>query len=219
VFTLYAGTLLHSENLAHGRVGAGAAWNGEPVIDEVQFFRAANATVYGRADGPERFTQRVWRFFSSEAAALTFAATHRSTLPLQGDLTLRDDAGTVALTMAGAVRAVRIEEIDGLAVLVEYTFTGSRFASDDVPEIPDDPPNVKTGIVTLDADDESKAVAFDIAFGAAPKFVGVQIAPPTGEPGFDAWPVKDTITASGFTAKLGAIVPGTGYELRWTAIL
>jgi hypothetical protein len=219
VVTLYAGTLIHSENLAHGRVGAGASWNGEPIIDEVQFFRAANATVFGRADGPERFSQRVWRFFATEAAALTFAGTHRSTLPLQGDLTLSDDAGTVALTMAAAVRAVRIAQIAGVAVLVEYTFTGSRFESDDVPDIPDDPPNVKTGVIDLEIGDESKAVAFAVAFGASPNFCDAVVTVPTGEAGIRASPIEGTITAAGFTAKLSAAVTVEGCKLRYFAAL
>jgi hypothetical protein len=219
VFDLFAGTLIHSENLAHGRVGAGASWNGEPITDEVQFFRAANATIYGRGDGPERYTRRVWRFFSSEAAVLTFAGTHRSTLPLQGDLTLRDDAGTVAITMHNAVRGVRIEQIAGLAVLVEYTFTGSRFQSDDVPEIPDDPPNVKTGVIDLEIGDGSKVVTFAVSFGAAPNYCDAVVSVPTGEAGIRAWPIQGTITASGFTAKLSAAVTVEGCKLRYIAAL
>lgn len=216
---LFAGTLISSENLAHGRVGSGASWNGEPVVDEVLFFRAANTAVWGRADGPERFALQVWRFFGSEAAALTFAGTHRSTLPLEGDLVLVDDVQSVALRMAGAVRGVQIAERRGLAVLVQYTFTGSRFVSDDVPGDPDDPSNVKTGVIDLEIDDEEKAVVFAVPFGAEPNFVNAVVSVPVGEAGLRAHPVEGTISASGFTAKLSAIVTVEGCKLRYFAAL
>lgn len=218
---LYSTVLLASENLALGRVGFGATWNGEPIIDPVAYFRAANTTVFGRGDGPETFGFRVWRFFASEAAALLFCGTHRSTLPVQADLVLVNESETIAMRMADAVRAVQVLQRTEVAVLLEYKFTGSLFQSDDVPEDSTVPSadTVKTGYVALSANDETATIAFDVAFGAAPKFVCCQICPPTGSGGFDAWPIDDTIASTGFTAKFGGLVPGAGYKLRWTAIL
>lgn len=216
----YSDTLISSDDLTLGRVGSGSSWNGQPILDVVAFFRAAQSTVYGRHDGPEEFTQRVWRTFDTRAEALIFCGTHRSTLPLQADLTIVNDDESAALVMADAVREVRISRLVGLAVLVDYKWTGAGFSSGDVPgETVTDDDTVKTGYVALSVNDETKAVTFSPSFGATPKFVGVQICPPTGEGGFDAWPLEDTITPDGFTAKFGGLVPTTGYKLRWAAIL
>ena len=216
----YSDTLISSDDLTLGRVGSGSSWNGQPILDVVAFFRAAQSNVYGRHDGPEEFTQRVWRTFDTQAQVLTFCATHRATLPLQADLTIVDDDETAALVMADAVREVRISRVIGLAVLVDYKWTGSGFASGDVPgDIPTDDSAVKTGYVSLSASDESKDIAFDIPFGATPKFADAVICPPPGNGGFEAWPVEGTLTASGFTAGFAAAVPGSGYVLRWIAAL
>lgn len=217
----YSNTLLSAEDLALGRVGFGATWNGQPILDVVTFFRSAQSTVYGRGDSPEEFTQRVWRFFNTEAAALSFCALHRSSLPVQADLVIVDDAETIALRLADAVRQVGIAQRVGTAVLVDYKFTGSGFTSEDVPEDTTTPiaDRVKTGYITLTPGAESGSIAFDVAFGSKPK-IFLQLNPPTGGQMFPAHPVRDTITAAGCDYTLGAAVPASGtYELAWTAIL
>lgn len=217
----YSNTLISSENLALGRVGFDATCNGQPITDVVAYFRAAQSTVFGRADGPEEFTQRVWRFFNTEAAAITFFASHRKSLPLQADLVIVDQAETIAFRLADAVRTVQMVQRKGIAVLVDYKFTGSVFESEDVPEtdLSEIDDIVKSGLVTLVAGAESGSVAFLTSFGSIPKVV-LQVCPPTGGTMFNAAPPYDAITVDGFDYILGFPVPATGtYKLAWTATL
>jgi len=76
----------------------------------------------------------------------------------------------------------------------------------------------KCGVVNLSPGDESKAVAFTNAFGAAPTLIEVQLLIPNGGAVFHVAVDHSTITASGFTAIFGAAVPGSGtYKLQWKA--
>ncbi|MDD2763488.1 MAG: hypothetical protein PHE83_05880 [Opitutaceae bacterium] len=215
----YSTTLICSDQVALGRLGAGASWQGQPIIDAAQFFRAAVATVYGRGDGPEEFSLRVWALFATVAAALHFCGTHRASLPVQADLILVDEGGTIQLRMADAVRSVRIVERRGLAVLVDYNFTGSKFASEDVSAEPDPTDLMKVGILDLTGGDESKAVVFDVPFASSPRAVHVTVLAPAGGFVIGAGVDESTRTTAGFTARFGAAIPATGYKLSWTAIL
>lgn len=215
---LFSTTVISSDNLAVGRAGFGSQWNGQPVVDVVQFFRAANAVVYGRADGPETFSLSVWAFFGSEADALTFCTGHRAALPLQADLVLIDHEETVALRLANAVRTVVINQRIGLAVLVQYSFTGARFLTEDVPDAPEDIDLVKYGTATPAAAAESIAIVFGTPFGSEPRFFVLTLEPAAGQPAI-AVLGYGSITAAGFTAILAAALPTTGYIARWKAEL
>lgn len=216
---LYSTTVLADDsNLAVGRVPAGLTWNGEPIIDAFNFFRDALATVYGRGDGPEVFAFTLWADFASEAAAILFCSTHRASLPLQADLLLTDTAATYALRMASAVRSVQIVRRIGLAVQVQYKFTGRQFLSEDVAADPEDTDLVKYGTATPASGDESVAIVFDTPFGGSPRFFCLTLVPPGGSP-----PVivagYSGVTAAGFTALLAAGLPADGYTAYWKAEL
>lgn len=210
--------------LATGRLEgtSGSSWNGAQINDEVAFFRAAAASFFARGGRSTTFAFRVAKTFESEAALLFWAATHFSTLPTQADLILTDDDETVAVMLADAViDQPRIANVIGVSLLIEYTFRGGLFESEDVPEdsVVPSANTVKTGTVTLAAAAESGSVAFAVGFGTIPK-VTVQLCPPTGGQTFNAYPIWDTITADGFDYELDAPVPASGtYKLSWTAIL
>lgn len=214
-----ASYLYASESLAVGRVPFGLRLNGSPVIDAAQLFRAAYATVYGRGLGPVELSFGVWRFFSTEAAALSFALTHPTSLVQTADLTLVDDAATVALTMAGAVIAAQIGQRLGLAVLVQYTVTGARFLSDDVPEAPTDSDTVKAFNQALTAATVEQAIVFDTPFASAPRGLTLQLSAPDAGTMF-GWQIREsTRTASGFTVDFDNPVPAAGYKLTGIAVL
>lgn len=217
----FASTILATPSVAAGRIGpSGITLNGQPVADIWQAVGADYATVFGRGDGPVELGFSVTRLFSSEAAMLTFVGTHREALPNQDDLYWTDEAESVALLLEDALREVRFSALTARSVRVDYKFTGSRFVTDDVPEAPTDSDTVKAGIEDLSVDDATKAIAFPVAFASAPRFVDAKVVVPTaGDDGFDAWPVESSITAAGFTVKLGALVPAAGYKLRWMALL
>lgn len=215
-----ASYLFASESLAVGRVPSGLRLNGAPIVDVAQFFRADFATVYGRGFGPFELTVSVWRFFSTEAAALSFQLTHASTIPQTADLTVVDDAATIALTMAGAVCSARVGPRLGLAVLVEYTFIGARFLSDAVPESPEgDTDTVKAINQALTAATVEQAVAYDLPFAAAPRGISLQLSAPDAGVMF-GWQIRESSrTAAGFTVDFDAAVPAAGYKLTGIAVL
>jgi len=221
VLITYSSTTLASSNLALGRVGpSGLTFTGTPLVDVAQFFRAANATVYGRGDGPEEcaFSVLVGPF-ASEADALNFAALHRSSLPLTGTLTIVDDLGVTAVQLANAVREVRVGQIIGVSVRLDYKFTGSVFTSTSVPVYPTDTDLVKAINQALTSGTTSQAIAYDVAFSSSPRGITLQLSAPDGGLMF-GWQIRESSrTPAGFTVDFDAAVPATGYKLTGIALL
>lgn len=73
--------------------------------------------------------------------------------------------------------------------------------------------------VNLAPGDETKAVNFPASFGASPSGLYVTLLVPIGGVNFDVAVDALSITASGFTAVLGAAVPDVGYQLNVIALL
>lgn len=216
----YSNTTLASPSLAIGRVGPlGLSWNGEPIIDVADFFRAALATVYGRGDGPEEFSFSVWAHFTTEAQVLNFCALHRTVLPVQADLTLIDDAATVALVMADAIRQVTIGQVIGLSVQVGYRFIGSGFTSEAIPEdLEENTDRMKVGKETLTINAEEVTVTFASPFASEPRYVNLNIERPTGQVPVAVVGYRD-VTAASFIAILSYPLPTGTYFGRWQAVL
>ena len=214
-------TICTDESLAIGRNGPlGMSFNGSPIVDVADFFRAALTTVYGRGDGPEEFSFGVWARFSTEAQALNFSMLHRTVIPVQADLTVMDTARTVALVMANAVRRITIAQVVGVAVFVQYTFIGAGFTSEDIPEdLEEDTDRMKVGSEALSADDETKAVLFASPFASTPRSVQPVVSAPSGGMKITCDLDESLYTAAGFTVRFSYPIPGAGYKLRWTAIL
>lgn len=72
--------------------------------------------------------------------------------------------------------------------------------------------------VALAEGDTTKAITFPTAFATAPRGLKLQLLVPSGGFNFGADPDNTTLTASGFTALLGAAVPAAGYQLSVIAI-
>lgn len=199
---------------------SGLRINGQQVVDEVGLFRASAQTFYGRGNKSTRVAFSRWWYFGSIKAAEVHCARHHAELSVQADLILvaGETGDQQELVLADAVFVNCSHEQRGRSVLTTYEFAGGVFASEDV-ELPDESELVKAGTIDLSANDETKAVAFDVAFGGVPRGVTVTVLAPNGEPGFAAWVDHSTLTANGFTAKLGAAVPGAGYKLSWIAVL
>lgn len=73
--------------------------------------------------------------------------------------------------------------------------------------------------VDLDPGDETKAVVFPTAFIDVPRGVYVTLFVPALGVNFEVAVDGSSLTALGFTAILGAAVPGTGYQLNIVALL
>jgi hypothetical protein len=216
----YSTTLLASSNLALRRVGpAGITCNGEPVTQIEQLFRADFATVFGRGDGPVTFGFAVEVDFDTEAELLAFLLTHRETLPVQAALTLVDVAATVAFVMADAVRRVAFSSVKGNSVLVEYSFTGARFASEAVPAAPTDTDTVKAIDHALTISTVSQAIVYALPFASSPRGIVLTLSAPDGGTMFGFQIRESTRSATGFTVDFDAAVPASGYKLTGLAVL
>ncbi len=210
----YSSTLLCSSDPAQRHGPVSPSFNGQPVIDVAQLFRADNATVYGRGDGPVEFGFSAWHKFASEAEVVLFCATHRETLPVQADLTVTDDEETVAAVMEDAVRTVRIAEVFGTSVLVQYGFTGSRFTSEEVPDAPTDTDTVKAYDIALTEGTIEQAVAYDTPFASNPRAIPLpSLCIPEGGSSFGMVIDQASRTAAGFTVKFENAVPAAGYRI------
>lgn len=216
---LYSTTVIADDNLAVGRIASNLTWNSEPIIDAFSFFRDTLGTVYGRSDGPLVLSFEGWHFFDTEAEAVSFASTWRDQLPLQADLLLTDTAATYALRMASAVRSVNVSRRIGLAVPVQYKFTGRQFLSEDVPDTdPEDVDVTKYGTATPASGDESIPIVFGTPFGGTPRFFDLKLIAPGGQPPVFVvgW---SGVSATGMTAILSAALPAGGYSAPWKAEL
>ncbi len=166
---------------------------------------------------------RVDKQLGSEAAAISFCALHFGQLPMQGDLVLNDDAGTMQVRLAAAViDSIRPFDYLGAYAGIEYTFRGGLFVGEEIPDPPAIPASdtVKVGDVNLSIGDASKAVVFDTAFASPPRCIAFTLGKPNaGADGFRIDLDESALTAAGFTAVFGANVPAAGYVLRWQATL
>lgn len=127
----YGDDFLCSSDLGSGRVGpSGIVLDGQSLIDTVSLFAALHAVVYARGRAARELSFSVWTFHATEAAALAFFLTHEDDLSLQADLTIEDDTESVSYTMPDAASSARAAQLSGLAVRVDYRFTGAKFTLD-----------------------------------------------------------------------------------------
>lgn len=203
---------------------SGANWNGTQVNDDLAFFRAAARSFTPRGGRETVFGFRVGRGFDTEALAAEFCGLHFGQLPVQGDLLLTDEESTFALTLADAVlESVRIADVIGTFVVVEYSFRGGLFTgSETVPDEDDIDADgndtMKLNVENLSLNDETKAIVFITPFGGVPRKVNFVVEAPGSSPGVGNAGVR-SVSASGFTAVFSAAIPDTGYKIRWEAQL
>jgi len=78
--------------------------------------------------------------------------------------------------------------------------------------------NADGGVVTVASGAGSKAITFNVAFGAAPAVDGVLLLPDNTNSGIDCWPDESTRTALGVTFLFADTTPNANYKLSWIAV-
>ena len=212
------------------------ALDGEQIVDEADFFRAATRTFFPRGNISVSFEFTVHYVFNTLGAAEVFLLT----LPGQVPMTSADNgvlqcicapeipSQTATCYMSGAVlRKCSIVKAVGVSISVRYSFVGPGFTSSvpgtGLPTYPN--PNEITqvfrrGKIALLPGATSQAVTYTSALPGAP---GADpycwISGPTGGAMFDCWTADDTVTTAGFTAQFAAAVPGSGYYLNYAVFM
>lgn len=221
-------TVLADPDISVGKLGpSGLTVNGQQIVDEAQFFRAAAPVFYARGTLGVVLQFTVHRIFATLAAAEAFALMHFNATPLEGLVTcVCGETGatqTVYLNDA-VVEAVQLPSSRGLVVAVQYTIKGGAFTSDVPPEdIPGDPDNgeefvvLRRGKVAIGAGVSSVVVTFSAPLAVVTS-VQCTISRPAGSPAIDAFVREDSITVNGFTVDLSAETPDTTYRLHYLAI-
>ena len=209
--------------------------NGEQLVDEAEFFRAAQKTFFPRGNVSVEFSFVVHWSFPSIVAAEVFFLTFLNQLPMTnadaGPLQCVCGADTPATAQTVymqncVLEKVRMVEIVGTSIDVEYTIVGSGFSSSvpsNVPSYPNQNEVVQVfrrGQIALTPGATSQAVTFSSSLPGMP---GADpycwISGPTGSTMFDCWCMHDSVTTAGFTAGFGAAVPGSGYYLNFAVFM
>jgi hypothetical protein len=203
--------------------------DGERLVDEVHFWRAARTTFYARGNRSATVSFSVTRLHASDRAAAVARATHLDSLQDQADLELwcgvGDDVQLVVLRDAVFVQGdVRLK---GNTTEHTYTFRGAVIETDSVPgpdPFPADPDPeegsdvTRRNTVALDSGAYAQDVAFITPMSGAPH-VTVTIQVPAGGDDLDARIEAGSVTAAGFRLLFPVQVPGIGYYVTYHAIL
>lgn len=205
--------------------------NGEQIVDEADFFRAAAANFFPRGNLKVEFRFITHWSFTTTVAAEVFVLTYANLLPMTNT-----DIGTVQCVcgaenpgteqtcyMINAVlKGVSIKYV-GTSVDVEYTILGPGFTTNVPPNLPIAPtPNVPQQVcvrgkqLLTNGQVSPVAVSFGVTLpgppGADPD---CWISGPTGSETFGCRTDSDSVTTSGFNVDLDIAVPGNGYYLNW----
>lgn len=199
--------------------------NGGKATDTVEFVRAATQTSFDRGQKSVTIEWEQSYFFSSFVAARKWLLEAHGLLPNEGDVIFYLD-GTLAgqkVYMLGAQRESLVVGGRGTALEIRHQLRGPPPQSSNPPAVvpdpaaPEIPPVIQRARVTIASAAEEKAVTFSSAFAAAP-FVTVSLEIPAGSGMIDVQVVKDSVTTTGFTARLGAATPNANYVLVYSAI-
>lgn len=210
--------------------------NGEQIVDEADFFRAATKAYFPRGNVGIEFSFVTHWSFPTLVAAEVFALTHIGQLPMtntDSDL-LQCTCGEVTPATqqvvygANAVlKSARILEYKGTSVDVEYTLLVPAFSSSvppgGVPAYPN--PNelvqvFRRGKIAIPNGATTVVVAYSSALPGLP---GADpycwVSGPTGSPIFGSETLTDTVTTSGFTAQLSTPAPSGAYFLNYAVFM
>lgn len=218
--------LLADSALATGCVGpSGLSLNGQSIVDEVAFYRAAALTFFERGGESIDLQFRVQRHFDSARLAEKFVLTHRNDVPRQGRLTctVGSTGDTEDIFLEDAIVQPSIVGLVGQSVVVNYAIRGGIFSTDVPDPLPsadpeEDEVSFRRGSVAITAAAETVDVVFSSALASAPTTVIPRVSNNTGDDSIDCYLLQDTITASGFTVTLSAPA-GTGQKLHYIAFL
>jgi hypothetical protein len=221
-------TLLADSALTAGCVGpSGLTINGESIVDEVAFFRAATVSFFERGGESINLQFRVARNFASARLAEKFALMHRGNVPRQGIVTcvVGTSGDTESLYLEGAIVQPAIGSVIGTSVAVQYTIKGGAFTTDVPDDLPDEPDTEddfvvrRRGSIQLTAADVGKAVTFSSPLEGAPTIVWAWITRSEGGRDIRAIPNKPSYAAEGFECDFTGAIPDNTYYLEYIAIL
>lgn len=195
--------------------------NGTLVVDEEHFYRAAAASFFPRGNRSTVLSLTVELSFDSAAEACRYALLRPSTVPASGLLAVDLSDGSTLYLPDCACESVS-PQILGSSVRTTYTLKGGLFTTD----VPDNLPGtvdaggalmMRRASVPIAAGAESVTVTFSAPLSAVPSVVA-SISRPSGSAMVSCSVRSDSITASGFTADLGAPTPDNTYRLDYLAV-
>lgn len=218
-------TVLGDDNLALAPI-TDLSVNGQQVVEEQQFVRAATAAFVPRENESVRVQFTALRTCGSRRAADAFALMHWQSVPHAGLLAIVCGSGadlqTVYLRDA-LLTAAQVVDRRGVSVRVQYAFVGSKLETEiPVEALPGEPapqeenPVKRRGPTAIPAGVSSLAVPFASPLASQP-VVFVSVSRPTGGARIDAVLCKETVTVNGFTVELSAPTPDDTYQLEWVA--
>lgn len=204
--------------------------NGQQLIDEVAFFLAASSTFIPRGNLAVEFAfQTKWQF-NTPMDAEVFSLMLPTMVPMGNN-----DNGIVqcqcgfapnyqVVYMANAVLlSVKIVEIIGLSVTVEYVIRGPGFQTDVPPNVPGYPNPDEVNIVfrrsqvPVPANAVSLTVPFSSPFNTAPVVVAVMCGV-SGSQAIFLRLLSDSVTTSQFTVEFSAPTPDSSYFVNYFAV-
>ena len=212
------------------------ALDGEQVVDEAEFFRAAVATFFPRGNVRTALEFTVHYIFGTQVAAEVFVVTLPSQLPMtnadNGALQcicggLNPATQQICYMSPAVLKSVRVLKQTGLSVDVRYSLVGGYFTTSvpgsGLPTYPN--PNelsivFRRGQVNISNGAATVAVTYSSALpgmpGADPD---VWISAPSGSVMMDCWCQHDTVSTLGFTAILADSVPNGNYWLNYSVFM
>lgn len=211
------------------------ALDGEQVVDEAEFFRAATATFFPRGNIRTTFEFTVHYIFATQVLAEQFVLT----LPTQVPMTNADNgalqcicgelnpATQVTCYLSPAVlRRARIVRQVGISVDVRYTVVGGTFTTQapatGLPTYPNPNevnPVYRRGQVAIGNGATSVAITFSAALPGLPGAVLASVMAPTGSDVIDCTIDSDTVSTAGMTVALAAATPNGNYILNYAVFM
>lgn len=209
--------------LASGGVESpvGLSINGQQINDEQQFYLALAVTLQPRGNRSTSIGFSVERNFNSVRLASRFVLTHFDDLPEQAPLYLfvGSDADGEWIRFDDAVVDNSGTQQLGVSVTVAYSFRAARpTVESTAPDTPDPDDAMKASTTAIDAEADEIEVTFAAPFSTTPTLTGLYVIAPVGGDVLSAYLVDGTLSTTGFTARLSAPAPASGYKLGWSAI-
>jgi hypothetical protein len=217
--------------LAPGGVQAadGVRVNGQQIVDDADFFRAAASAFYPRGNLAVSLQFVTHWTFNTAKLAEVFALTHIALLPMgPGDLgvvqiTCGNAPDTQLVYMNNAVlESARIVSVRGSSVDVEYVIRGPFFQTDVPPDVPGypDPGELtlvyRRGTVALTNGATSQAIVFSTPVSTTPVVV-CNVNGVSGSAAIFGRILSDTVSTTGFTVEFSAAIPDGTYTLTYWA--
>lgn len=221
--------LLCSPNAALGRIGPlGMSRNGQQIVDDVAFFRAAERTFFARGSRGVQVSFAVEHQFASYLAAEVFFLTWENSVSTSGRL--KCVCGVTGSTQDVYLEDCVVETVaqppgKGVSVTVQYTIKGPKFSTDVPAEpLPSADPEEKEVSFRRGSPSIANAATFlDVSFSSplasAPTAISVQVSHVSGDDAIDCEIIQDSISTEGFTVNLSAPAPNGNYKLHYLAFL